>query len=517
MRLAELGVSGADQLAVPPVADELALRSIATRAALAIGLSDLASRHAEQWRALAAEAAVDAELAAALRHLALLRFYTGDTDAYWALLDEALEVAARLGPSEELGWCLAYRSQAHMFADEHADAIAWADRALAIADAVDAPAVRAYALVNKGTALCSLPGSGEHGAALLAQARAEARRANDMLTLTRGYSNALLYALDESRWADARRLLDEGWAVAERHGLDGAAAKMAGLGVSLAFCEGDVDAATRWLDKGRRTVAAPASELWLLRMEGALALEQGDVGAATTALERLRDERERRRGGKGALFAAQLAAAVAATRHDARGAAAVLDDAREGLRHLGRDTLAEAAYGIAVDALVAGVDPDTVEGFLGGVAGDASGDRHAGLRAAVAGLTAERRGDPEAAATAYRASLAAPQSWRGASTMAELHLRLARCCDLLGDRRAAAADALLRRQTGADTDLLTPREHEVVALVTEGLTNRQIADRLFISAKTAAVHVSNILAKTGLSSRTEVAAWALRSGRARRG
>ncbi len=44
------------------------------------------------------------------------------------------------------------------------------------------------------------------------------------------------------------------------------------------------------------------------------------------------------------------------------------------------------------------------------------------------------------------------------------------------------------------------------------MTNRQIAERLFITTKTAAVHVSNILSKTGLSSRTEVAAWAHRSG-----
>ena len=41
---------------------------------------------------------------------------------------------------------------------------------------------------------------------------------------------------------------------------------------------------------------------------------------------------------------------------------------------------------------------------------------------------------------------------------------------------------------------------------------RQIADALFISAKTASVHVSNILAKLGLANRTEIAAWAVRSG-----
>jgi DNA-binding NarL/FixJ family response regulator len=47
-------------------------------------------------------------------------------------------------------------------------------------------------------------------------------------------------------------------------------------------------------------------------------------------------------------------------------------------------------------------------------------------------------------------------------------------------------------------------------LIAEGLTNGQLAERLYISPKTAAVHVSNILMKLGLSSRVEIAAWAVR-------
>jgi DNA-binding NarL/FixJ family response regulator len=52
---------------------------------------------------------------------------------------------------------------------------------------------------------------------------------------------------------------------------------------------------------------------------------------------------------------------------------------------------------------------------------------------------------------------------------------------------------------------LTEREQQVLALIVEGLSNRQIADRLFISVKTASVHVSAILRKTGAASRTEAA------------
>jgi DNA-binding CsgD family transcriptional regulator len=59
---------------------------------------------------------------------------------------------------------------------------------------------------------------------------------------------------------------------------------------------------------------------------------------------------------------------------------------------------------------------------------------------------------------------------------------------------------------------LSPRERQVLQLVADGATNRQIAERLYISPKTASVHVSNILAKLGVASRGEAAAVAHRLG-----
>jgi DNA-binding CsgD family transcriptional regulator len=59
---------------------------------------------------------------------------------------------------------------------------------------------------------------------------------------------------------------------------------------------------------------------------------------------------------------------------------------------------------------------------------------------------------------------------------------------------------------------LTPREAEVLALVAAGRSNRQIAQALFISPKTASVHVSNLLAKLGVGGRVEAAAIAHRLG-----
>lgn len=57
---------------------------------------------------------------------------------------------------------------------------------------------------------------------------------------------------------------------------------------------------------------------------------------------------------------------------------------------------------------------------------------------------------------------------------------------------------------------LTPREREVAGVVAEGLSNRAIAERLYISQRTVETHVQNILMKLGFTSRTQIAAWAVR-------
>lgn len=57
---------------------------------------------------------------------------------------------------------------------------------------------------------------------------------------------------------------------------------------------------------------------------------------------------------------------------------------------------------------------------------------------------------------------------------------------------------------------LTEREHEVMALVAEGLSNREIAERMFLAEKTIKNYVSTLLTKLGMSRRTEVVAFAAR-------
>jgi DNA-binding CsgD family transcriptional regulator len=76
--------------------------------------------------------------------------------------------------------------------------------------------------------------------------------------------------------------------------------------------------------------------------------------------------------------------------------------------------------------------------------------------------------------------------------------------------RARVRLAVGRTRAAGRLDRLTPREREVLDLIAAGASNRAVADALFISKKTASVHVSNLLAKLGVSSRLEAAALAHR-------
>jgi len=64
----------------------------------------------------------------------------------------------------------------------------------------------------------------------------------------------------------------------------------------------------------------------------------------------------------------------------------------------------------------------------------------------------------------------------------------------------------------AGPGLLTPREREILALLGEGRSNREIANILVISERTARTHVSNVLSKLNLTSRTQAALMAIREG-----
>jgi DNA-binding NarL/FixJ family response regulator len=118
------------------------------------------------------------------------------------------------------------------------------------------------------------------------------------------------------------------------------------------------------------------------------------------------------------------------------------------------------------------------------------------LHAAEAALA---HGDRDGAAARLRR--AAPlAAGLGARPLGEQIAILARRAGIRLDGEAAGQDA------GAGELGLTERELEVLRLVAAGRSNRDIAAELFISPKTASVHVSNILGKLGVGSRGEAAA-----------
>jgi DNA-binding NarL/FixJ family response regulator len=96
-------------------------------------------------------------------------------------------------------------------------------------------------------------------------------------------------------------------------------------------------------------------------------------------------------------------------------------------------------------------------------------------------------------------------------------IRAARNGEMYLDPAVAGMVARQLRTPGAlaahaDDTVLTPRERDVLALVAQGLPNRAIGEALGITERTARTHVSNILAKLGLTSRTQAALYAVEQG-----
>jgi DNA-binding CsgD family transcriptional regulator len=106
-------------------------------------------------------------------------------------------------------------------------------------------------------------------------------------------------------------------------------------------------------------------------------------------------------------------------------------------------------------------------------------------------------------------ALAATGEHRRAATAARTAAAEARRLDMPGLLRAADAfltDAAARARA---EDPLTPREHEVLDLVAQALSNREVAARLVLSERTVEAHVRSILAKTGHTTRAQLIRWAL--------
>lgn len=80
----------------------------------------------------------------------------------------------------------------------------------------------------------------------------------------------------------------------------------------------------------------------------------------------------------------------------------------------------------------------------------------------------------------------------------------------------AARELLSARQAAAPADALSEREREVLVMVTDGLPNKVIAQRLAISEKTVKAHLTSVFRRIGVTDRTQAALWAERNGLTRR-
>ena len=281
------------------------------------------------------------------------------------------------------------------------------------------------------------------------------------------------------------------------------------LRAAIALARGDTAPAEKALAFTREALAPgvrPAVDPWLpLRLEAELRLAQGRVAEAAAVVERGLADADLRRSERFTWPMLVVAAQVAAA-----GAPGLLDE----LRHRAESPVTGPVLrGLA---LTFGAEADRAAGIVvrsecdeAVAAWEQVGNPYRLARALMgAAEAAAADGDRPAAAVHVRraAEIADRLGARPLREQADWLARRARLT-LAGDPAAPAAEPgeHAQREYG-----LTARELEVLRLLALGRSNRDIAAELFISAKTASVHVSNIMAKLGVASRVEAAAIAYR-------
>lgn len=430
-----------------------------------------------------------------LRWLSRFFWFSGRTPAAFEAAEASREILEGLSPGPELGMAWSNLALLHMSAWDIVSTSEWSTRAIALADELGRTEIRIHAMSTIATARYA--NSDRDGlASLLEVARLgrEHRREDDV---TRALTNAALIAWLQQDLAVAEQLLDEALAWADERDL-----------VAMALFQRALQAAV-WVDRGRWEAAVAQAES-VARLPATI------VPARIMAL-------------------AALGRARAVQGEDPW---VVLDHARAlaigtgEMQRLLPVTLAraEAAWLEGDTSRVAGeiqslVDHDVtrrnpwIAGQLGlwltraGQAVDPAGlaRRHAleigGMGAEAAALW-EEMGYPLEAIRARASSgriedlRAAIHAFERLGAVADA-VRVTRVLRARGERHIPRGP---RAATRANAAHLTARELEVLGLLLEGATNREIADRLFLSAKTAGHHVSSILAKLEVSTRREAVA-----------
>jgi DNA-binding CsgD family transcriptional regulator len=545
---------------------DAAERSGMTRVELsrwAAHLADL-SGDAERALALARDALreVDPEsdpVTAGLIHERVARYLWQIGSGPEGLIENEMPVA--LVPSEPVSEAravvVAALGQQLMVAGRNDDAIRWCQQAIELAGDVGARAVEGHARNSLGTALGN-SGRVSEGLGQLHLAAALARETQSWTELARAAVNesGILESIGQLEAAAA--LATAAAADAVRHGLERSNGNFLRLNAIECLLElGRYDEAEAILVRIDRTRPVGMDDLRRLESWAALHMGRGDLDAAAATMAQLRgavasrSEREffllrqrevelavatgdhsrilgivddrplRQFGGIVALLTAAATAAAdrgdeAHRRSDRAGEQDAVRETRNCLDELLRIRDVEAE------------SESTTAGFVSVVEGEYSraegkNDPNPWIAAAEVWRRQDRK--HRLAYARFREADALLRSGAGASgarapltearTVAEaIGARLLlEQIDALGRRGRVDIGAEGGASDGAvDRFRLTERELEVLNLVAKGRTNPQIAAALFISAKTASVHVSNILTKLGVANRGEAAAEARRLG-----
>jgi DNA-binding CsgD family transcriptional regulator len=370
------------------------------------------------------------------------------------------------------------------------------------------------AVVYESHLLC---GAGEYERAAAAARQGIAAAERYGVTRTSGTFLAIneaepLYAL--GRWDEALAIVGRALDLAP---LPRTRIALWTLSGSIALARGDLGTAVKMAAAGRSVVSGLYYDDQFHLSHGLLDLElklaaEGPAAAVALAAKQL-DRYDLSRSGPRYLWPLLVVAAAAAAAAGTASAGALLDRVRTIAEKLAVFGPVQAAWQLTLTALD---PPAELDLEIRIAAWDAAVTAWEALsqpketastlvfaaRAALASATLP--GNREAAAVWLRR--AAPIAERlDARLLCEEIMTLSRRAgiSLPGNAGVATASA---EAAGGDHLGLTNREREVLCLLAAGQSNREIATALFISPKTASVHVSNILAKLGAATRTEAAA-----------
>ncbi len=503
--------------------DDPSLLAVATEAAWRLNFLGEALGHARNWLRVAS---VTADQIDAMRYAARIHLEGNENAAADEVETALIAFSESLPNGADRARAEAAVAQLMMMRDSD-QAATWAERAVARAEA----AGDKHILVQARLELASVQSNrAARGIALTAlrDVAEDARLIGDGILISRALNNTL--GLLAPHGAESRAIRDELRSTAFAFGLD----KFGQLNVLwwdalAAHANGDLNGFRRLLEEWASWT--PAADQWLqYRSQAAsLAAEEGRV---VDGFALIGDDLVVTPGNchNDEVTMPQLSlAAVAQDREAGRIAfenliaSGSLSDNWFALGVVLEAVASAIEVGIPVDEIRARL----VNGYLG------EHPSHDSLADASDGLLSLADGNFDRAVASLRVTLATADDTLPRSIEGSMHLALAQALLGAGDRSGALAEtrfavaalgkwpgwrrdraeAMLGRLEGTAVRPigdLTARETEVASLIAEGLTNAQLADRLFISPKTAAVHVSNILGKLGLSSRTEIAAWSIR-------